>query len=165
MIYTNKNSPNLKKFVNAPEGGSSAQQPKIVINVDKDPLLCGDIYFRLMHKTGSGKGKLICRFALNTSFIQQNIYEFTKTTVDPDAVQKDQRIHNAFKIKLYFRDVCLKGCEPTMPLDDLCKRCLQLMGDEVKTWRIIKTILDVISISLFLHFRITPNVPRRTGCG
>ena len=62
--------------------------------------------------------------------------------MDPDAVQKDQRIHPAFKIKLYFKDVCGK-CDPTMPLDELCRRCLSLMGDEVKTWRIIKNILDV----------------------
>ena len=143
MIYTNKTSVNLKKHVNTLEGVSTgSQHPKIVINVDKDPLLCGDIYFRLMHKTNSGNGKLICRFALNTSFIQNNLYEFTKTTVDPDAVQKDQRIHPAFKIKLYFKDVCTK-CDPTMALDQLCRRCLSLMGDEVKTWRIIKNILDV----------------------
>jgi hypothetical protein len=30
-----------------------------------------------------------------------------------------------------------------MSIDELCKRCTQLMGDEVKTWRIIKNILDV----------------------
>jgi hypothetical protein len=70
MIYTNKNSANLKKHVNTLENYTgTTQHPKIVINVDKDPLLCGDIYFRLMHRTNSGRGKLICRFALNTSFI------------------------------------------------------------------------------------------------
>jgi hypothetical protein len=70
LIYTNKNSVNLKKHVNTEGGGGSSQ--KIVMNVDKDPLLCGDIYFRLMHRTSSGKGQLICRFALNTSFIPQD---------------------------------------------------------------------------------------------
>lgn len=79
-----------------------------MINVDNDPLLCGDIYFRLLHKSNSSaKGKLICRFALNTSFIQaNNVYEFTKTTVDPDAVQKDPRISWHFKVECYFKDFC-----------------------------------------------------------
>jgi hypothetical protein len=95
------------------------------------------------------------------------MYEFTKTTVDPDAVQKDQRIHPAFRIKLYFRDVCTKGCEPTMSIDELCKRCKELMGDEVKTWRIIKNILDVsvFTVCLLFNFRITQREPRRMECG
>jgi phosphatidylinositol-3,4,5-trisphosphate 3-phosphatase/dual-specificity protein phosphatase PTEN len=77
-IWSNRHSMNLKTYKTAEtQGGvagqtqgSSGQQQvqRIVINVDKDPLLCGDIYFRLMHK-GSLKSKLICRFALNTSFI------------------------------------------------------------------------------------------------
>ena len=164
LIYTNKNSANLKKHMNTEGGGSTHQHPKIVINVDKDPLLCGDIYFRLMHRTSSGKGKLICRFALNTSFIPQDekMYEFTRNTVDPDAVQKDQRIHPAFKIRLYFKDVCTK-CEPTMSLEQLCRRCVELMGDEVKTWKIIKNILDVRSCH-FLLFRVTPRGHRRMAC-
>ena len=92
LIWTNKNSSNLKKYQNTAEQIGQAQPKgvglqKIVINIDNDPLLCGDIYFRLMHKSSSSsKGKMICRFALNTSFIQNNIYEFTRTTVDPDAV-------------------------------------------------------------------------------
>ena len=73
------------------------------MNVDIDPLLCGDIYFRLMHKGGMN-GKLICRFALNTCFIQNNVYEFTKSTVDPDSTVKDPRISWDFKIECYFKD-------------------------------------------------------------
>jgi hypothetical protein len=91
------------------------------------------------------------------------MYEFTRNTVDPDAVQKDQRIHPAFKIRLYFKDVCSK-CEPTMPLEQLCRRCVELMGDEVKTWRVIKNILDVRLCHLSLLFRITPRGHRRTAC-
>ena len=118
MIWTNKNSQNIKKYYNNAEQLGQGQikgnqHQKIVINVDNDPLLCGDIYFRLMHKSGSSsKGKMICRFALNTSFIQNNIYEFTRTTVDPDAVQKDSRISEHFKIECYFKDVCPK-CNPS----------------------------------------------------
>ena len=78
---------------------------KIVINVDNDPLLTGDVYFKLMHK-GSLKNKLICRFALNTSFIQNNVYEFTKHTVDPDSTIKDNRFSWDFKVECYFSDFC-----------------------------------------------------------
>jgi len=86
-----------------------------------DPQLFGDIYFRLMHK-GNMKSKLICRFALNTSFIKNNVYEFSKFTVDPDSTQKNPRISKDFKIQCYFRDFCTK-CTPSMPVDELCKRC------------------------------------------
>jgi negative regulator of genetic competence, sporulation and motility len=39
--------------------------------------VCGDLLFRLVNIKN---GQLICRFALNTSFINEetNIYEFTK---------------------------------------------------------------------------------------
>jgi len=85
---------------------------------------------------------MICRFALNTSFIQNNIYEFTRTTVDPDAIQKDSRISEHFKIECYFRDVCSK-CNPSQSIDELCKNCQIMMKDELPGWRIIKNILDV----------------------
>ena len=112
------------------------------MNVDIDPLLCGDIYFRLMHKGGMN-GKLICRFALNTCFIQNNVYEFTKSTVDPDSTVKDPRISWDFKIECYFKDFCQK-CQPSMPLEDLCRRCREKMHpEELKSWRTIRTILDV----------------------
>lgn len=101
----------------------------------------GDVYFRLMHK-GSIKNKLICRFALNTAFIQENKYEFTKDTVDPDSVIKDPRISWDFKVICYFKDYCPK-CEPSMPITDLCSRCLSKLDDEIETWTIIKNILDV----------------------
>lgn len=121
---------------------------KIVIKVDNDPLLCGDIYFRLMHK-GSLKSKLICRFALNTSFVQSNVYEFTKSTVDPDSTVKDARISWDFKIECYFRDFCHKGCHSGLSVDELCRRCTQAMPEEVQAWRTIKTILDVSGWMLF----------------
>jgi len=109
MLWSNKQSQNLKKYKNTSMG---KHLNKITIEVDKDPLLCGDIYFRLMHK-GSIKNKLICRFALNTSFIKDNYYEFTKATIDPDACIKDERFHDDFKIECYFRDFC-KKCDASL---------------------------------------------------
>lgn len=111
-----------------------------MINVDADPLLCGDIYFRLMHKGGL-KSKLICRFALNTSFIIDNRYEFTKKTVDPDATAKDPRFSDDFKIECYFRDFCNK-CQPSMPIEELCKRCKASMPNDLPGWETIRRILD-----------------------
>ena len=70
------------------------------------------------------------------------MYEFTKTTVDPDAVQKDPRISWHFKVECYFRDYCPKGCISSMAIDELCKKCVQTMGEEIETWRKIKNILD-----------------------
>lgn len=74
-----------------------------------------------MHK-GSIKNKLMCRFALNTSFVQKNVYEFTKQTVDPDSTSKNPKFHDEFKIEVYFRDYCNR-CEPGMDIDEICKRC------------------------------------------
>ena len=82
-----------------------------------------------MHK-GSLKNKLICRFALNTSFIQNNVYEFTKQTVDPDSIIKDNRISWDFKIECYFKDFCTK-CSPSMAIDSLCKKCTTAMPEEI----------------------------------
>ena len=94
-----------------------------------------------MHK-GGRKNKLICRFALNTSFVQNNIYEFTKSTVDPDSTVKDPRISWDFKVTCYFRDYC-RDCNPSMSIDELCRRCTSAMKEEIPSWRIIKNILDV----------------------
>jgi hypothetical protein len=94
-----------------------------------------------MHK-GSIKNKLICRFALNTSFIQDNYYEFANNTVDPDSTVKDSRISQNFKIECYFKDFCQR-CLPSEPIEEICGRCASKMPEEIKSWKIIKDILDV----------------------
>ena len=104
--------------------------------------MCGDIYFKIVHK-GALKNSMICRFALNTSFIKENYYEFNKANVDPDSVVKDIRISTDFKVECYFRDVC-KICNPTMPLEMLCSMCMKNMASEIDSWKIIRKILDVI---------------------
>jgi len=84
---------------------------------------------------------MICRFALNTSFIQDNYYEFAKNTVDPDSLIKDERISWKFKIECFFKDFCFE-CNSSIPLENLCQKCISHMGEEVTTWKIIKNILD-----------------------
>ena len=92
----------------------------------------GDLYFRLKHK-GSFKNKLICRFALNTSFIIENISTFTKKTVDPDSIEKDERFSDKFKIEIHFKDLC-SVCKPSEHHDKLCERCKYEMSDEIPNW-------------------------------
>jgi C2 domain of PTEN tumour-suppressor protein len=99
---------------------------------------------------------MICRFALNTAFIQDNYYEFAKNTVDPDSLVKDERISWDFKIECYFRDFC-HNCDSSMPLDNLCQKCVQQMGSEVQCWKIIKDILDVSYI--INNLNTEPSIP------
>lgn len=47
----------------------SGLQKQITIQIDQDPILFGDVYFRLMNKGQLGNKK-ICRFAINTSFVK-----------------------------------------------------------------------------------------------
>lgn len=67
--------------------------------------MCGDLYFRLMHK-GPVRNKLICRFAINTSFIKNNKCTFTKRDIDPDSSRKSSKFDEDFKIEIFFKDVC-----------------------------------------------------------
>lgn len=113
---------------------------KMVIDIDLDVLLCGDIQFRIMNK-GSFKNKLICRFAMNTSFIRDNVYEFTKKTVDPDSILKNPKFDDNFKIECYFKDYC-QNCNSKMAIENLCNKCTSNMEEEISQWRIIRGILD-----------------------
>ena len=89
--------------------------------------LCGDIFFRIINKKNS---QLICRFAINTSFVPaNNIYELTKSTVDPDSIKKNKKFDNNFSVQLMFEDVC-KECTPQMPINGICKQCIYRMKDE-----------------------------------
>jgi len=60
----------------------NAGDKEIVLDIDDGIELCGDIFFKL---TNDRNKKLICRFAMNTSFVnnETNIYEFGKKNVDP----------------------------------------------------------------------------------
>jgi len=52
------------------------------------------------------KNKLICRFAVNTSFVTENVAVFTRELVDPDKIAKDPRYPDDFKIEVFFTDHC-----------------------------------------------------------
>ena len=58
-------------------------------------LLSGDISFRLVNNKNK---KLICRFAMNTAFvnIKTSIYRFDKKGVDPDSIMKNKKFDNNF---------------------------------------------------------------------
>ena len=101
---------------------------------NEDVILCGDLFFRLVN---ARNGQIICRFALNTSFIgNDNIYELNKKGVDPDSIGKDKRFDPHFKIELVFEDVC-DQCKPEDDLESICGNCLKnnYMKEEIKEWK------------------------------
>lgn len=76
--------------------------------------LCGDTFFKLMHRSRGGNDKLICRFGLNTSFLRNHNDEqpnqlsvsMDRFLVDPDAVRNTPGYQkSAFAIKLVFEVV------------------------------------------------------------
>lgn len=73
-IWTNKESMNLKTYriYDAEEGiiqESKGIRQNMVLDITQRLKLSSDLYFRIKHR-GSFKNKLICRFGLNTSFIE-----------------------------------------------------------------------------------------------
>lgn len=152
MIWTNNEKFKQKQpdFLIAPYE-VSLQNNTVKINVNeqikpgtqstKGLLLCGDIFFRIWD---GQKKELICRFALNTSFIKNdNVCEFTKESVDPDSILNNNNYDPEFKIELYFEDECPKEtCRPHQHLSALCKNCREKMKDEVEEWAIIQRIVD-----------------------
>ena len=72
--------------------------------------LCGDIYIRLVN---SKNKKLICRCAINTSFIdaETNSYRLDKKSVDPDSIMKSKEFDADFSVVFYFENVC-QVCTP-----------------------------------------------------
>lgn len=94
-IWDNKNNINLKAYqiyeMPPPELRSKGQQTpvqKMTIEISQKLKVSSDLYFRIKHK-GSFKNKLICRFALNPAFVENNLAVLTRTDVDPDSVGKD----------------------------------------------------------------------------
>lgn len=49
---------------------------------------------------------MICRFAVNTSFLIENKQIFNKKTVDPDSIAKNNAYSDKFKVEIHFEDVC-----------------------------------------------------------
>lgn len=103
--------------------------------------VCGDLYFRLVN---SKNNNLICRFAMNTAFInsENNVYSFDKKSVDPDSIIKSKKFESDFKINLHFTDECKMECHPSKPLCNLCNDCKIAMPEEYKEWTIITKIIE-----------------------
>lgn len=61
--------------------------------------MCGDLYFRLINANGGG---LICRWSINTSFIDPdtNMIRLTKEMVDPDSIKKSNKFESNFSVTL-----------------------------------------------------------------
>lgn len=89
--------------------------------------ICGDVFFRIINAKNN---KLICRFAINTSFIApgHNKYVLKKSAVDPDSIAVNAAFDPSFQVQLNFEDRC-KVCSPAKPVDSLCTTCKSKMPD------------------------------------
>ena len=88
LMYSNKTSPHLVKFKTPRE--EEDMVTVIRLQPHRPVQLQGDMIIRIKNKNAL-KNSLICRFAINTSFIKENSALFLKSNVDPDTVQKDPR--------------------------------------------------------------------------
>ena len=90
---------------------------------------CGDLYFRMVNAKNQ---QLICRFALNTSFMDpnQNLYSLTKLGVDPDSIAKNSKVDPDFAIRVLYSSACEK-CKPQFGVDMLCASCQKNMENEI----------------------------------
>lgn len=159
ILWTTPNNPNLKKYQSKnniipynfkEEVYKVGKHKKMVIEVrdpddkSKDPTrgfrVCGDLYFRLINANGGG---FICRWSINTSFIntKSNMITLTKECVDPDSIKNNPKFEPNFSVTLYFEDEC-KHCSPHKELSTLCNDCKVAMPQEFVEWSKIKTCLD-----------------------
>lgn len=81
-----------------------------------------DIYFRLKLK-GSYGDKFVCRFAVNTSFIKNNLSVFTKFSVDPCKISKNDKYSDQMNISIQWEDVCPTCTDPASRY--LCQHCIE----------------------------------------
>jgi hypothetical protein len=79
MIWNNKDSVKLELYRPGPEESATikVEKRKACSGEVLNPLISGDIYFRILSKGNYGD-KFICRFALNTAFVSKNISILTK---------------------------------------------------------------------------------------
>ena len=88
----------------------------------------GDLFFRIYNQKNK---KLICRFAINTSFMDMQgyknettgtrFYRLDKRAIDPDSIQKSKDYSHNFGIEIQYQNVC-EQCKPENPLEDMCKK-------------------------------------------
>jgi hypothetical protein len=110
LLWTNnpKHKQHSKVPLNTYKASKDTEMVIEIINTE-DPnhgvQVCGDLYFKLIN---SKNNDLICRFAINTSFVLQNtnVYTLYKRGVDPDSILKNKNFDNSFQIDIHFEDVC-----------------------------------------------------------
>ena len=87
---------------------------------------------------------LICRFAVNTSFMWPRsrkvknmpyfAYDLDKKGVDPDSIAKSTAFDINFKLGLYYEDIC-KSCTPQTHINNLCNECARVMKNQIMEWQ------------------------------
>lgn len=72
--------------------------------------LCGDVFFKVIHRGRGGNDRLLCRFGIHTSFLKlreksnQLQCSMDVYCVDPNAIKKTSGYSN-FQIKLIFNEL------------------------------------------------------------
>ena len=88
-------------------------------NDDGEVSFSGDLFFRIYNKSPKSSN-LICRFALNTSFMDLGadkssdgmlVYHLDRKGVDPDSVAKNKDYDVNFGIEVHYKNAC-DVCNP-----------------------------------------------------
>lgn len=101
-----------------------------------------------MHNSHAGNDRVICRFGLNTAFLNRHengrrlSLEMDKNYLDPNSIKK-AKDYDQFNVRLLFDS----GCRDQVPecLDPanefVCAECRTAVAPEIEPWHIIKQIL------------------------
>ena len=79
------------------------------------------------------------RLTFNTAFIgTDNVIEVDRLSISPEKLQKETNMFGPnFKCQLYFTDYCkaaTKCRSDQTPIEKICKRCKNVMLDEMDNW-------------------------------
>jgi hypothetical protein len=99
VIHSTKNSINLKKYKAGPK---ETEEFNVIKILPEKPnlVLSGDAHFFIKHK-GSFTNSNICRFSINTSFIE-NEFVIPRNQVSPDSVSVSKKFHEKFQVTVIF---------------------------------------------------------------
>lgn len=138
LIYTTKNSINLKKYKAGPK--ESEEYNIIKIEPEKKNLvISGDAHFFIKHK-GSFNNTNIWRFSVNTGFIGNEVV-IPRDQISPESVSVNKKFHDKFQITLVCRDYW-EECTARNHLEEVCERCRLRMTKTTKEWYSIYEIIE-----------------------
>lgn len=99
-MHSTKNSINLRKYKAGPKETEEFNIIKIVPE-KKNLIISGDAHFFIKHK-GSFKNTNICRFSVNTGFINNELV-IPRDQISPDSVSVSKKFHELFQVTLILK--------------------------------------------------------------